>query len=37
MSWPRTELKEHLVAAELRFPLPPQPDPAAASVVSADK
>jgi peptide chain release factor subunit 1 len=32
-----TELKEHLVAAELRFPLPPQPDPAAASVVSADK
>jgi peptide chain release factor subunit 1 len=32
-----TELKEHLVAAELRFPLPPLPDPASASVVSAEQ
>jgi peptide chain release factor subunit 1 len=32
-----TELKEHGVAAELRFPLPPQPDPAPARVVSSGK
>jgi peptide chain release factor subunit 1 len=32
-----TELKEHGVAAELRFPLPPQPDPAPGRVVSAEK
>ena len=32
-----TELKEYLVAAELRFPLPPRPDVAPASVVSAEK
>ena len=32
-----TELKEHGVAAELRFPLPPQPDPASARVVSAEQ
>ena len=32
-----TELKDYGVAAELRFPLPPQPDPASARVVAAEK
>lgn len=32
-----TELEEYGVAAELRFPLPPQPDPAPARVVSAEQ